>query len=195
MSCSATVLAFASFSAVSSLLTAFKSVTAASNSWIRIFLEASSACSSSIRWVFAFNSCVKDSTAFFNWEEFVLLFFNIACSLAICSLFSSICLRMNSISDAICCFAFREPSATAPRCKSTRLSAAFIWRNPSEISLKVPIISSSSALRWVNSIKRESFSAFNWSLLPPEKLSHEAITAAHTIKTANFFIRFCFTFC
>ena len=42
-------------------------------------------------------------------------------------------------------------------------------------------------------IKRESFSAFSWSLLPPDKPSHDAITAAHTIKTANFFIRFCFT--
>ena len=29
---------------------------------------------------------------------------------------------------------------------------ALIWRNPSEISLKVPIISSNSALRWVSSI-------------------------------------------
>ena len=104
-------------------------------------------CNSSIRWVLATNSWVRDSTAFFNWVELFLLLFSIASSLAICSLFSCICFWINSISVAICCLADKEPSETAPRCKSTRLSAALIWRKPSEISLKVPIISSSSALR------------------------------------------------
>ena len=193
LSCSATVFALASFSAANDSLSAVSPVTAASNSWIRIFLEANSAWSSSIRWVLATNSWVKDSTAFFNCAELFLLFFSIACNLAICALFSSICFVMNSISDAICCFAVAEFSEIVPRVKSTRLSAAFILRNPSWTSLKVPIISSNSALRWVNSIKRESFSAFR-SLLPPPRPLHEANIAAHTNKTTNFFIRLRFTF-
>ena len=43
---------------------------------------------------------------------------------------------MNSISEAICCLALAEFSVIVPRCKSTRLSAALILRNPSCTSLK-----------------------------------------------------------
>ena len=160
---------------------------------MRIFLAASSACNSSIRWVLAASSAVSASTAFFSWAELFLLFFNIDCNLAICALFSSIVLVMNSISEAICCLAEAAFSVMVPLCKSTRLSAALIWRNPSWTSLNVPIISSSSELRCVNSLKSESFSALSCSLLPP-LLLQEAKNAAHIINTTNFFIRFNFTF-